>query len=97
MRFDDAGARFVRDIEGYVDNVAAASERMTIMLALAVNINDLVRFESVVPVMHCMVGGHYKWDRMQDASALTISDAAFAVDFATKFALAVQGRMPHSD
>ncbi|NPT54348.1 hypothetical protein [Paraburkholderia elongata] len=94
---DDAAIRFARELEGYLDDAAAGSERMTIMLALAVNISELVRFESVVPVMHRMIGGHYKWERMQDASALTISDAAFAVDFATKFALSVQGRMSPAD
>ncbi|WP_413658613.1 hypothetical protein [Paraburkholderia phenoliruptrix] len=97
MRFDDAAMRLVRDLEGYVDGTASRSERMAIMLALAVNITDLVRFESIVPFIHRMAAGNYVWDRMQDASGLTISDAEFAVSFSTKFALAVQGRMPHSD
>jgi len=97
MSLDDAAMRFARDLEGYLDDAVAGSERMTIMLALAVNIGELVRFESVVPVLHRMIGGHYKWERMHDASALTISDAAFAVDFATKFALSVQGRMSPTD
>ncbi|TKC89744.1 hypothetical protein FAZ69_12600 [Trinickia terrae] len=97
MRYDDAAMRLVRDLEGYVDGKASRSERMAIMLALAVNINDLVRFESIVPIVRRMVAGNYVWERMQDASGLMISDAEFAVNFATKFALAIQARMPHSE
>lgn len=96
-RFGDATERLVRDLEGYVDGVASESERMSIMLALAVNINDLVRFESIVPIVLRMAAGNYQWQRMQSASDLTVSDAMFAVDFATKFALAVQGRVSHSE
>ncbi|RDK04600.1 hypothetical protein [Paraburkholderia lacunae] len=39
---DDAAIRFARELEGYLDDAAAGSERMTIMLALAVNISELV-------------------------------------------------------
>jgi hypothetical protein len=94
-RFDDAAAQLARELEGSIEDAFAGSERVAIMLALAVNITELVRFESVVPSLHRQFGGSYMWEWKQGASAPSLSDAAFAVDFATKFVLAVQGRMPH--
>jgi len=94
---DERKCELQRDCASSVQPAVAGNEHMTIMLALAVNIGELVRFESVVPWLHRMIGGHYKWERVQAAPALTISDAAFAVDFATKFALTVQGRMPRPE
>ncbi|MGF6699565.1 hypothetical protein OKW38_004177 [Paraburkholderia sp. MM5496-R1] len=96
LRYDDPAARLVRDIERYVDGTASRSERISLMLALAINVNDLIRFESVVPIVHRMMAGNFTWDRMRDASHLTAADATFAVNFATTFALAVQSRMPHA-
>lgn len=96
-RSADANLQFARDLEECLEDAVAGSERATIMLALAVNIGELVRFESVVPGLRRDFGGSYAWESVQDASASTMSDAAFAVDFATKFALTVQGRMSYSD
>lgn len=96
-RSADADLQFARELEECLEDAVAGSERVTIMLALAVNIGELVRFESVVPELRRDFGGSYTWEFVQDTSAFTVSDAAFAVDFATKFALAVQGRISYSD
>ncbi|MFX3544896.1 hypothetical protein [Ralstonia mannitolilytica] len=94
---DVFGRRFVDDLERHIYGVAANSERMAVMLALSVNLTDLVRFERVVPIVLRMVGGSYTWQRMNDATGLTAADATFAVNFATKFALSAQGRLANTD
>lgn len=85
----------MRDIERYVDGLASRTERIALMLALAANLNDLIHFESVVPIVLRMAGGNFTWQRMQDSTSLTRADALFAVNFATTFALAAQSRMRH--
>jgi hypothetical protein len=94
VRLAGQDSRLAHAIERYVDDKASESERMSLMLALAVNVNELIRFESCVPIIQRMIGGKFTWQRMQNVSHLTSADAAFAVNFATKFALAVQSRMP---
>lgn len=94
---DVLGRRFYDDLERYVYGVAADADRMAVMLALSVNLNDLARFENVVPIVSRMFGGPYTWERMNDATGLNASDAAFAVNFATKFALSAQSRLTSTD
>jgi len=94
---DLLGRHFPDDLERYVYGVVADSDRMAVMLALSVNLSDLARFETVVPILVRMLGGSYKWQRMNDTTGLNASDATFAVNFATKFALSAQGRLTSTD
>ncbi len=94
---DLLGRRFFDDLERYVYGVVSDSDRMALMLALSVNLNDLARFEKVAPFVTQMLAGNYTWQRMNDPTGLTASDAAFAVNFATKFALSAQGRLSSAD
>lgn len=91
------GRRFPDDLERYIYGVVADSDRMAVMLALSMNLNDLARFESVVPIVMRLIGENYTWHPTNDATALNVSDAAFAVNFATKFALSAQGRLTNSE
>jgi hypothetical protein len=66
----------------------------SLALALSLNLNDLVRFRMIVPSIHRLVGSRFIRHQMRDTASVSIDDAAFAVAFATHYALAIDARMP---
>ncbi|MCA8115575.1 hypothetical protein [Burkholderia cepacia] len=86
----DGESQFTR----YMGEQFEKANRASLALALSLNLNDLVRFRMLVPFVRRLVGGNMSRQQMHDESAFTIDDATFAVAFATRYALAVDARMP---
>lgn len=59
---------------------------MSLMLAISVSLDELSRFQKVIPIVTQMLAGN-----LMAATMLDAGDAAFAVNFATKFPRSVQG------
>ncbi|MCA7892071.1 hypothetical protein [Burkholderia cepacia] len=78
----------------YVSIQLERASRASLALALSLNLNDLVRFGMIVPSVRRVGNGRFIRHQMHDNSSLTADDAAFAVAFATRYALAVDARMP---
>lgn len=87
----------LKEIENYVHHLNAGSRRLSLMLALSVNIDELVRFESIVPFVRRRTSGEYIWESSHISEPGSREDAEFAVSFATRFAIEVQGRMSGAD
>ncbi|MBP0611040.1 MULTISPECIES: hypothetical protein [Burkholderia] len=83
------------EFKRYIGDQFERANRASLTLALSLNMNDLVRFRMLVPSVHKMCGGNFvRHQRTHSSAAPTADDAIFAVAFATRYALAVDARMP---
>jgi hypothetical protein len=82
------------DFQRYMQDQMASANKTSLALALSLNVHDLTRFKMIVPSVQQLVGGKFVRHLWRDTVSLTADDATFAVTFATRFALAVDARMP---
>lgn len=82
------------EFKRYIDDQLERASRASLALMLSLNMNDLVRFRGLVPIVRRIYGGKMIRQQMHDEATFTTDDAAFAVAFATRYALAVDARMP---
>jgi hypothetical protein len=87
------GHEGAREMGRYIKDVVQASQRVSLVLALALNVHELSRFESMMPVLHAIPGGRFNRQWMVDSSVFTPQDVSFAIDFATRYAIGVSSRM----
>ncbi|CAN7806437.1 hypothetical protein LJR267_010724 [Paraburkholderia hospita] len=78
----------------YMRSQLEAANRVSLTLALSLNLNELLRFNMIVPSVRRLVGGNFSRHQWQDRAKLGSTDAAFAIAFAQRYALAVDARMP---
>jgi hypothetical protein len=93
---DTLGREVARDLGDYINRVVNTSSRGALMLALSLDVNEVSRFEMLTPTVRRWGGGSFTRMGMQMVEWHNSRNAEFAIDFATRFALAVDSRMSSS-
>ncbi|MFC6946040.1 hypothetical protein ACFQI9_15040 [Paraburkholderia dipogonis] len=92
--YDAIGEEASNDLKRYVEKLTASSNRVSLMLALSLDVNELHLFEGLVPGIVQKRDGTLKRTPWLGIGPFTPEDFSFAVDFATRFAVAVDARVP---
>lgn len=83
-----------RNFEVYLGSEFDRTNRMALDLALNLNVNDLSKFRRMVPYLHNLIDKRFARHYRRGPGLCSIDDAEFVVSFATRYALAVDARMP---
>jgi hypothetical protein len=78
--------------KGYIESLTRSLSNLSLSLELSLDVNELMRFKTVVPIATRLIGGNFSLQRMTSYQA-NPADASFAIDFATRYATAVEARM----
>ncbi|WP_321808873.1 hypothetical protein [Burkholderia sp. BCC1993] len=82
------------ELARYMHYHLEGANRSALTLALPLNLNDVLRFKATVPSLIRLGDGAFARNQRVGTETLSIADATFAVSFATRYALAIDSRMP---
>ncbi|MFM0303996.1 hypothetical protein PQQ99_28150 [Paraburkholderia sediminicola] len=90
---DGLGRELADELADYIQRSVDTSSRGALMLALFLDVNEFSRFKAITPVVRRLAGGRFSRMGMQLVDWQNSRNAEFAIDFATRFAMAVDARM----
>lgn len=91
---ESLGQQGAFELARYMRSYLETANRSALTLALSLDLNEVLRFKATVPSLLWLGDGEFVRNQRVDVEKLSISDATFAVGFATRYALAVDARMP---